>query len=186
MSRDDDYEQNEQKDYDADFDRGNLNQRLDETIERYAEATKDLCASLDEKIAAIAERHHVLVGLEKLQANFDVPLKTLSKRLGLLQQIDALQEKWSRGNEAAFATMSTDRLVERIKAFETIARLEPDPEKRASIKSLRERARLLTTIEHGEPASPVVDDHAAPQRPLTNKGSQWERTANEPTTPTET
>ena len=34
--------------------------------------------------------------------------------------------------------------------FETINRLEPDPENRASIKGLRERARLLTQIEEAE------------------------------------
>src|SRR4030088_432572 len=61
-------------------------------------------------------------------------ISTSTKRVGLLQQI--------RAYGSAFADESLDRLKERIACIETINRLKPNGE-HASIKKLRERARLL-------------------------------------------
>jgi hypothetical protein len=144
--------------YDADTERGQLNQRLDYTIENHARVTKVLCDELGEKIEAIERRHQFLVGLEQLQDDFKVPLKQLEKRLLLLQQINSLQQGAAYGaqnDNEPLARMTTEQLQKRIDCLQTINRLEPDPEKRISIKSLRERARLLSSIEHTEAAEGI-------------------------------
>ena len=149
-------------DYDTDAERSELNQRLDNTIENHARVTKALCDALGEKIEAIEKRHKFLVGLEQLQADFQVPLKQLEKRLLLLQQINSLQQggvNVAQNDNEPLARMTTEQLKKRIDCIQTINRLEPDPEKRASIKSLRERARLLSRIEHAEAGVETEEDH---------------------------
>ena len=147
--------------YDADTQRGELNQRLDDTIVNHARVTKALCDALGEKIEAIEKRHQFLVGLERLQADFKVPFRQLEKRLLLLQQINSLEQGGvyvAQNDEEPLAQMTTEQLQKRIDCIQTINRLEPDSEKRASIKSLRERARLLSKIEHAQAEAETEED----------------------------
>lgn len=79
----------------------------------------------------------------KLEKHADVPLKTLEKRVGLLQQIRPTRH----------SDESLERLKDRIACIETINRLEPNGE-HAPIRKLRERARLL---ERATPHLVVVE-----------------------------
>jgi hypothetical protein len=67
-----------------------------------------------------ANRHHLLAEMERLQADFSVPIKQLGKRVGLLTEIRTL----SAGTE--LAELSTDQLKQWIECIETIHRLEPE------------------------------------------------------------
>ena len=125
----------------TDPDRGELRQRLDQTIENLAAGIQDLVNKLSEQMAYLKNRHRLLAEMQRLQADYNVPIKQLEKRLGLLNQIRTL----STGTE--LEELSTDQLKQRIECIETIHRLEPEGQ-RVSIKSLRERARLLQRIEH--------------------------------------
>jgi hypothetical protein len=131
-------------DRDNDYQRGDLKQRLSDALEGFAQQTQALGEILKEQVEAISRRRRTLAELEKLQANFNVPFKALEKRLSLLQQINMLDSAHD------VRRMSTSELQARIDAVETINRLEPDPTNRPSIKSLRERVRLLSKIEFDE------------------------------------
>jgi hypothetical protein len=109
-------------------------EKLDEAIERIAQDAKRLADLLGDQVKYLAKRHELVVEMMNLENQADVPLKTLEKRVGLLQQI--------RSHGAGFADESLERLKERIACIETISRLEPNGE-HTSIKKLRERARLL-------------------------------------------
>ncbi|HEY1363891.1 MAG TPA: hypothetical protein VGF60_16750 [Xanthobacteraceae bacterium] len=136
---------------DHDADRGELKQRLDETIEDLAGGIQKLSESLGEQMSYLKNRHRLLAEMQRLQTDYSVPLKQLEKRLALLNQIRAL----SAGTE--LAEMSTDQLNQRIACIETIRRLEPEGQ-RVSIKSLRERARLLQRVEQAADDAQAADD----------------------------
>jgi hypothetical protein len=127
---------------DQDRAHGALNQKLSDSIRQCAKETVMLGDELKEKLQAISDRHQVLNELEALQDDFNVPLKQLEKRLQLLQQIKAF------GLFDHLAKASTHELEQRIQAIETINALEPDPDNRPTLKSLRERAKLLQEVAH--------------------------------------
>jgi predicted RNase H-like nuclease (RuvC/YqgF family) len=109
-------------------------EKLDEAIERVTQDAKRLADLFGDQVKYLAKRHELVVEMMNLENQADVPLKTLEKRVGLLQQI--------RSHDPGFADESLERLKERIACIETIKRLEPNGE-HTSIKKLRERARLL-------------------------------------------
>jgi predicted RNase H-like nuclease (RuvC/YqgF family) len=117
-----------------------LRAQIDDTIEDLACSIQKLTASLDEQMSYLKNRHRLLAELERLEADYSVPFKQLERRLALLTEIRRL----SVGTE--LAELSTDQLKQRIEYIETIRRLEPEGQ-RVSIKSLRERARLLERVE---------------------------------------
>jgi len=118
---------------------------LDDAIERVTQDAKRLADLFGDQVKYLAKRHELVVQMMKLEKHADVPLKTLEKRVGLLQQI--------RAYGPAFADESLERLKDRIACIETINRLEPNGE-HAPIKKLRERARLL---ERATPHLVVVE-----------------------------
>lgn len=126
---------------DNDLDRGELKQRLDQTIETLADDIQRLSNKLSEQTAYLKNRHRLLAEMERLQTDYNMPIKQLEKRLGLLNQIRTL----STGTE--LTELSTDQLKQRIEYIETIRHLEPEGQ-RVPIKSLRERVRLLERVEH--------------------------------------
>jgi|ERR1700688_1029466 len=115
---------------------------LDQTVENLANTVTQLTSDLEKQCKYISDRHKLLVSLQALEPRAETPIKKLKEREELLRRI--------RSYGPEFAELSTEKLQERIECFETINRLEPDPENRASIKGLRERARLLTRIEEAE------------------------------------
>jgi hypothetical protein len=102
------------------------------------------------QVEAIGERHKVLAELQELERYADQPIKVLEKRLALYQQVAEVEAQWPD-----LANSSDYALKQRIDAIETIARLEPDAANRPSLKVLRERAKLLTTIEADSPPPPL-------------------------------
>jgi hypothetical protein len=122
---------------------GHRDESLSATIERHAKHTKSLADEIGEKVAEISERHKFLLGLQELQADHSIPIKTLEKRLALLTAIN------ERQRYIADANLSNEKLKERVELIETTLRLEPDQANRVPLKSLKERARILAAIENG-------------------------------------
>src|SRR5258708_23538680 len=109
-------------------------ERLTQTIERETRDAKHLADQFGEQVEYLAKRHGLIVEMMKLEKHADAPIKTLEKRIALLQQI--------RNFGPVFNDESLERLKDRIRCIETINRLEPNGE-HASLKTLRERAKLL-------------------------------------------
>jgi predicted RNase H-like nuclease (RuvC/YqgF family) len=120
-------------------------EQLDHAIDRVTKDAKRLADLLGDQVDYLAKRHELITSMMELEKYADVPLKTLEKRVGLLQQI--------RAYGPAFANETLERLNQRIACIETINRLEPNGE-HAPIKKLRERARLL---ERATPHLVVVE-----------------------------
>jgi hypothetical protein len=129
-----------------------LNDTLSEAIARYAEDTKAIGERLAEQVEIIGRRRQVLAEMQGLERYGETPTKVLEKRLSLLQQIQDLHTRLP-----GLASNHVSRLQERIDAIETIARLEPDPHNRPSLKILRERAKLLTTIADNDGSSSLPE-----------------------------
>jgi hypothetical protein len=125
-------------------------EQLDDAIDRIARDADRLADLLGDQVKYLKKRHELVVEMTKLEKHAGIPMKTLEKRVGLLQQISAYG--------AAFADETLERLKERIACIQTINRLEPNGE-HASIKKLRERARLLERATPPAPAARLVADN---------------------------
>jgi hypothetical protein len=118
---------------------GHRDERLSETIERHAVVTKKLADELGEKVVEIETRHKFLRGLQELEADHAIPIKTLEKRLTLLTSINERQRFIPDA-----ANLPNEKLKERVELIETILRLEPDQANRPSLRALKDRTRALT------------------------------------------
>jgi hypothetical protein len=125
---------------------------IDNLVERVADETKQLAKTLVGQLNYLQQRHKLLRQLQTLEPHaadsFGKPMsvKQLQQRVELLAACQNVSPD--------LIELSTDKLKERIAAVETINRLEPDPNNRTSLKSLRERARLLREVDeaNGEDA----------------------------------
>jgi predicted RNase H-like nuclease (RuvC/YqgF family) len=97
-------------------------EQLDDAIERVTQDAKRLADLLDDQVKYLAKRHALVAEMMKLEKHADFPIKTLEKRIGLLQQIRSADAM------LGLADQSLERLKERIACIETINRLEPNGE----------------------------------------------------------
>jgi hypothetical protein len=128
--------------------RGEIKQRLDETIEQYARGTQRLANQLAERIAVIAKRHETLGQLEALQDDSRMSIRELSKRRDVLLQIrQAEQELGFEPNNWVFECDLEKRLglLKQLKALE-----DPDPAARPSTRALQLRVKALRNAEEAE------------------------------------
>jgi hypothetical protein len=119
---------------------------LADAIERITEDAKKLADSLGEQVKYLATRHKLAVEMAKLEDGAATPLKSLEKRVAVLQQVTALTNGLNHRLGFDAKSVSLEALKERVTLIETINRLEPG-EVATPIKKLRERARLLERIE---------------------------------------
>ena len=111
---------------------------LAQSIECITRDIKDLSDNIEKQVKYLATRHKLAVDMAKLEAGANTPIKTLEKRLALLNQIEGFGQE--------IKAFTNENLEDRIALIEAIKRLEPG--ETAPIKKLRERVRLLRLLRH--------------------------------------
>jgi hypothetical protein len=122
---------------------------LASAVERITKDAEELADQFKLKVEYLAKRHKLAQEMAALEAGADVPLKTLEKRVAVLQQIKDASTFINNRLGWDVKGYTEPVLKERVDLIETINRLEPGEAQ--PIKKLRQRAKLLERIEQAEP-----------------------------------